>query len=367
MTKKDYYEILGVNKEASQEEIKKAFRQLARKHHPDVNTGSKEAEEKFKEINEAFQTLSDPQKRGQYDRFGHGAFRPDDVTGSRDFNFSDIFNEFGFDNLFRILFGSRQRSREGADLRYDLEISLEDAFQGLTKKIDIPYTSPCSSCKGTGAKSGFLKICTACNGTGQVKRIQRSALGQMINIIACNDCDGKGKKIIKSCEACNGSRKEEKTKKIEIKIPRGVEDGQYFKIHGGGEPGEDDSQTGDLYVFIGIKEHEIFDRYELDLFCKITIDLGTAIFGGEIKIPTITGKAKVKIPPGTQSHTILRLKGQGMTSLNATRRGDQCVRVIVQIPEKLTKKQEQAFKEFLSGKKVKMQKGFFEKLREYVK
>ncbi len=366
MEKKDYYEILGINRETSQEEIKKAFRQLARKHHPDVNTGSKESEEKFKEINEAFQTLSDPQKRAQYDQFGHGAFRTNDAAGSRDFSFSDIFNEFGFDDLFRVLFGSKKRSAEGADLRYDLEISLEDAFQGITQKVDIPYTSPCNSCKGTGAKSGFLKICTACNGTGQVKRVQRSAFGNMISIIACSDCEGKGKRVTKSCETCNGSGKERKTKKIEIKIPRGVEDGQYFKIPEEGELGEDYTTTGDLYIFISIKDHEIFDRNELDLFCKITIDIGTAIFGGEIEIPAITGKAKVKIPPGTQSHTIFRLRGQGMTSLHATKRGDQCVRVIVQIPEKLTKKQEQLFKEFLSGKKVKTQKGFFEKLREYV-
>lgn len=366
MEKKDYYEILGINKEASQEEIKKAFRQLARKHHPDVNTGSKEAEEKFKEINEAFQILSDPQKRVQYDQFGHNTFRPDDAAGSGDFNFSDIFKDFGFDDLFRILSGSRQKSPEGADLRYDLEISLEDAFQGLTQKIDIPYAAFCSSCKGTGAKSGFLKVCTSCNGTGQIRRVQRSIFGQMINIIACNDCEGKGKKVAKSCESCSGSGKVRKTKKIEIKIPRGVEDGQYLMIQGAGEPGEDNLKTGDLYIFISIKEHEIFDRHELDLFCKITIDLGTAIFGGEIEMPTITGKAKVKIPPGTQSHTILRLKGQGMTSLHATKRGDQCVRVIVQIPEKLTKKQEQLFEEFLSEKKVRAQKGFFEKLREYV-
>ncbi len=363
MAKKDYYEVLGIKNDASQEEIKKAFRQLARMHHPDVNTGSKEAEEKFKEINEAFQILSNPQKKAQYDQFGHESYKPEDMTGSEDFRYGDIFSGMGFEDLFRILFGSKQKSAEEADLRYDLKITLEEAFQGSTKMINISYSSLCSSCEGTGAKSGFLKVCTACNGTGQIKRVQRNIFGQMVNIIACRDCEGKGSKVTKSCDACQGSGKVKITKKIEINIPRGIEDGQYFKIQVAKESDEGHTPIEDIYIFMSIKEHEIFDRQELDLFCKITISLGTAIFGGEIEIPTIAGKAKVKIPPGTQSHTILRLEGQGMIALHGTKRGDQCVRIIVNIPENLSKKQKQLFEEFLPEKKVKMQKGFFDKLK----
>ncbi|MBI2676232.1 MAG: molecular chaperone DnaJ [Candidatus Aenigmarchaeota archaeon] len=370
MKKRDYYELLGVGKSASPEEIKRAFRQLARKWHPDVNPGNKEAEERFKEINEAFQVLSDPQKKAQYDQFGHSAFRPEDFAGFRDFRFEDLFRDFGFGDIFDVFSGfggggRRSRVREGADLRYDLEISLEEAFSGIATKIEVPHMAECPACKGTGAKPGFLKDCNACNGTGEVRKVHRTPIGHIASITTCSKCGGRGKFAEKRCDSCRGEGRVRKIRKIEIKIPKGVEEGQYLRIAGEGEPGENGGQPGDLYVVVGVKEHGIFDRHEADLFCKTTIDLGTAMLGGEIEIPTITGKARLKIPKGTQSHTVFRLKGQGMPYLNSGRRGDQLVRVEIQIPERLSKKQEGLLKEFLSERKAETRKGFFEKMKEY--
>jgi len=225
MTKKDYYQILGVDKNASQEEIKKAFRQLARKYHPDV--AGKESEEKFKEINEAFQVLSDPQKRAQYDQFGSAAFRPEDFN-FRWPSFDELFRDFGFGDIFDVFSGFRERTRDreaGADLRYDLEITLEDAFHGITEKIDIPTFVACKTCNGTGAKQGYLKDCPNCGGTGEVRRIQRSAFAQIVNITTCNKCNGSGQIIEKPCEDCKGAGRIKKIKKIEVKIPIGVDNG----------------------------------------------------------------------------------------------------------------------------------------------
>jgi len=370
MSKKDYYKILGVDKNASQEEIKKAFRQLARKYHPDV--AGKESEEKFKEINEAFQVLNDPQKRAQYDQFGHAAFRPEDFAGFRWPSFDDLFRDMGFGDIFDVFSGFGERTREGpeqgADLRYDLEIILEDAFYGLTKKIEVPMFVTCKTCDGTGAKHGYLKKCPSCDGTGEIRRIQRSAFAQIVNITTCNKCGGSGQIIEKPCDTCDGSGKVKKTKKIEVKIPKGVDTDSYLRIAGQGEVGYNGGPPGDLYVVIHVKPHSIFDRHENDLFCKTTISLGQAIFGGEIEVPTINGKAKLKIPAGTQSHTIFRLKGQGMPDLHNSGRGNQLVKVVVKIPEKLNKKQSEILKKFIdaSGEEVKTTRGFFDKMKEYI-
>jgi len=360
-SKRDYYEILGVNRNASTDEIKKAFRQLARKWHPDV--AGKETEEKFKEINEAFQVLNDPEKKNQYDQFGHNAFRPEDFSGFRTSGFEDLFRDFGFGDIFNV-FSKKTRATEGADLRYDIEISLQDALNGLTTKIEVPHFAKCSTCKGTGAKPGFLKECSNCGGTGEVRRIQRTAFGQIVNIAGCGKCRGLGKIVTKSCEACKGEGKVRKTKHIEIKIPKGISDDQYLRIAREGELGDNGGPSGDLYVVVSVKDHEIFDRHEADLLCKTTIDISTAVLGGEVEIPTISGKAKLKIPTGTQSHTVFRLKGQGMPYLNSNKRGDQLVKVIVEIPQKISKNQE----EFLraSEKKVETKKGFFEKMKEFI-
>ena len=362
--KRDYYEVLGVDRNASQDDIKRAFKQLARKYHPDVNPGDKAAEEKFKEINEAFQVLNDPNKKSQYDQFGHAAFRPEDLAGFRSFSFEELFRNFGFGDIFSG-FGEETRAREGADLRYDIEISLEDAYQGLTNKIDVPKFVTCSTCGGSGAKSGYLKDCNVCNGTGEIRKIQRSAFAQVINIRPCYRCSGRGKIAIKRCETCNGEGKVRKVKKIEVRVPRGIKDGQYLRIAGEGGLGENGGPPGDLFVVVNVKGHEIFDRHENDLFCKTSIDLGTAIFGGEIEVPTITGKAKLRIPRGTQSHTVFRLRGQGMPYINSHKFGDQLIKVIVRIPEKISEKQEKQLKELLAEKEIDTGKGFFEKLKEH--
>ncbi len=368
MAKKDYYEILGVGKNASQDEIKKAFRHLARKWHPDLNQDNKGAEEKFKEVNEAFQVLGDEQKRSQYDQFGHSAFKPEDFTGFRNSSFDDLFRDFGFGDIFDVFseFGNKEKARVGADLRYDIEISLEEAFNGLTTKIEFPHLAICVTCKGTGAKPGFLKTCPDCNGNGEIRRIQKSMFGQIVTVTTCRKCSGTGNIATKPCEICNGKGKVKKIKKIEVKIPKGINNGQHLRIAGEGEEGNNGGPPGDLYVVVIIKDHDIFERHDSDLFCRTTIDLGTAIFGGEVTIPTIDGKAKLKIPPGTQSHTVFKLRGLGMPYLNSNKRGDHLVKVIVEVPKKLSKKQEQSLKEFLSERKAETSKGFFERLKEYI-
>lgn len=370
MDKKDYYKILGIDKNASQEEIKKTFRHLARKYHPDV--AGKESEEKFKEINEAFQVLNDPQKRAQYDQFGSAAFRPEDFAGFRRPSFDDLFRDFGLGDIFDVFSGFRERTRRGpergADLKYDLEITIEEAFSGFSKKIEVPVFVICKSCEGTGAKHGSLKNCPECDGTGEIRRVQRTAFAQIVNIVACNKCGGSGQIIEKPCDSCGGAGRIRKTKTIEIKIPKGVDNGSYLRITGQGEAGYNGDPPGDLYIVINVKSHPIFDRRGNDLFCKTTISLGQAIFGDEIEIPTIKSKAKLKIPAGTQSHTVFRLKNQGMPDLHTNKRGDQLVKVIVKIPEKLDKTQRRLLKEFvkMGGEKIKTTRGFFDKMKEYI-
>lgn len=366
MTKKrDYYKVLGVSRTASEDDIKRAFKQLARKYHPDLNPGDKVAEDNFKEINEAFQVLNDPEKKSRYDQFGHAAFRPEDLAGFRTFSFEDLFRNFGFGDIFSG-FGRETRAREGADFRYDIEISLEDAYRGLTIKIEVPNFVTCSTCGGTGAKPGYLKDCNACNGTGEIKRVQRSAFAQVVNIGPCGKCGGKGKIATKHCDTCYGEGKVRKVKKIEVRVPRGINNGQYLRVAGEGGLGENGGQPGDLFVVVNVKDHEIFDRHESDLFCKTSIDWGTAVLGGEIEVPTLTRKARLRIPRGTQSHTVFRLKGQGMPLINSNKFGDQLVKVIVKIPEKISEKQEQLLKELLAEKKVETEKGFFDKLMEHL-
>ncbi|MDH7594032.1 MAG: molecular chaperone DnaJ [Methanomicrobiales archaeon] len=373
MAKKDYYEVLGVGRGASADEIKKAFRQLAKKYHPDLNPGNKEAEDRFKEINEAFQVLSDPQKRAQYDQFGHSAFRPEDFADFRRYSsFEEILKNFGFGDIFDVFspFGQRTTGREwpreGADLRYDVDITLEEAFHGIARKIEIPHLEECPACKGTGAQSGHLKTCPACGGSGEVRSVRKSAFGQMVSIRTCSTCGGRGRIIEKPCPGCRGSGRVERLRKIEIRIPPGVNDGQYLRIAGEGEPGLYGGPPGDLYVVVHVKPHAIFERKGADLHCSMTVDLASAILGTEIEVPTLTGKATLKIPPGTQSHTVFRLKGQGLPHLNQRGRGDLLVLVMVHIPEKVTKKQREAVKELFSTGKVETTPGFFDRLREYL-
>jgi len=353
MEKRDYYETLGVKRDASQDDLKKAFRQLARKYHPDLNKGSKEAEEKFKTINEAYQILSDPQKKAEYDQVGHAAFKPGDFSGSRTPSYDDLFRDFGLGDIFDAFSAGsgRTRSRAGADLRYEIEISLADAFYGTKNTVEVPHYSACGTCHGTGAQPGFLRDCPTCKGTGEIRKVQRSGRQQVMNIAPCPDCGGRGKIIGKPCETCRGRGTIQKTRRIEVSIPRGVEDGQFLRIAGEGEPGGNHGPPGDLYAVVHVKGHATFERHGADLYSTTVIGLGTALLGGEIKVATITGTAMLKIPPGTQSQTLFRLREQGMPYLNSDSRGDLLVKVVVKIPDKLTKKQEQLAKEAFSSEK----------------
>ncbi|HXW98145.1 MAG TPA: molecular chaperone DnaJ [Methanomicrobiales archaeon] len=370
MAKRDYYEVLGVPRNASEEDLKKAFRQMARKYHPDLNPGNKEAEEQFKEVNEAFQVLSDPKKKAQYDQFGHAAFRPEDFAGARSGSFEDLFRDFGFGDIFNVFGGGGgQRPRgpqPGADLRTDLEISFEEAFQGVKKTIEVPHSVECPACHGTGAKPGTLKTCPKCSGSGQVRSVRRSPFGQMVQISTCPQCGGSGNIAGETCETCHGGGNVRRVAKIEISVPKGIDDGQLIRAAGEGEAGERGGPPGDLYVVVHVSQHPIFERHGKDLYCKTTIDLATAILGGEVQVPTMTGNAGLKIPAGTQSHTVFRLRGQGMPGLDSSRRGDQLVKVVVHIPEKISKKQKELLREFSGEKKEETSAGFFEKLREFV-
>jgi len=372
MIKKDYYNILGVDKNASQQEIKKAYRQLARKYHPDVNLGNKEVEEKFKKINEAFEVLGNPEKRTQYNQFGHSAFRPEDLGGFRGFDFNDLFRDFGFGDIFDVFSGFRprraERRQQGVDIRFDYTITLEDAFNGLETKIQVPRFEKCGVCKGSGAKPGTRpKKCPNCDGTGEIRRVRRMGFMQMVNVSTCPKCGGSGEFIETPCPDCKGTGKERKLKTIKLKIPPGVDEGSYLRLVGEGELSNGNSPRGDLYVAIHMKSHYIFERHEDDLYCKSSISFTKACLGGEIEVPTINGKAKIKIPIGTESHTVFRLRSQGMPNLHNRKRGDQLVKVIVEVPKKLSKKQKELLKEFSkeSGEEAKISKGFFERLKEY--
>ncbi len=353
MAKGDYYEILGVKKDATQDDLKKAFRHLARKYHPDLNKGSKEAEEKFKEVNEAYQVLSDPQKKAQYDQVGHADFKPGEYTEARTPSYDDLFRDFGLGDIFDAFStgSGRARSRAGADLRYDIDISLTDAFYGTKNTVAVPHLIECRTCHGTGGKPGFTRTCTKCGGTGEIRTIQRRGQHQVMNIVECPDCGGRGKIIEKPCEICQGNGSLQKTRKIEVSIPRGVEDKQFLRIAGEGEPGENQGPSGDLYAVVHVKKDSSFERQGADLYSTARISLKTALLGGEISVRTITGTALLRIPRGTQSHTLFRMREQGMPYLNTDKRGCLLVKIVVQIPQKLTPKQEGLILEALAGVK----------------
>ncbi len=379
MTKKDYYETLGVSRDASPDEIKNAFRKLARKHHPDVNNGDKGSEAKFKEINEAFEILGNPQKKGQYDQFGHAAFGQGQGgfgSGGQGFgSFEDIFSGFGdiFD-IFSGGMGGRARRKNGpqsgADLKYDLEISLEDSFNGLTTKIEVPHLDICDKCDGTGARSGTTpETCSACGGTGEVRHIRRTFMGQVVSIGVCDKCNGTGKIIDSPCPECDGGGRVRKRRTIEVKVPKGIDSENHLRVAGEGDAGVKGGPNGDLYIIIHVRPHEIFERYDNDIYCKTSVSFSQAGLGDVIEVPTISGKkAKLKIPSGTQSHTVFRLKGQGMPDVHGRGAGDQMIKVVVKTPETLDKSQKEALRMFseASGEEIQETgKGFFDKMKEY--
>ncbi|KAF1077504.1 molecular chaperone DnaJ [Methanogenium sp. MK-MG] len=351
MGKQDYYETLGVRRDASQDDIKKSYRQLARKYHPDLNKGSKEAEEHFKEINEAYRVLSDPQKKAEYDQVGHAAFTPEDFAGYKTPGYDDLFRDFGLGDIFDVFSGRREsaRSRAGADLRYDISISLTDAFYGIKNTVEVPHDYECMTCHGTGGQPGFMRDCPTCRGTGELRRVQQSGGQQVMTIAPCPDCGGRGKIIGKPCETCQGRGMIRKTRRIEVSIPRGVRDGQFLRIAGEGEPGMKQGPPGDLYAVVHVTEHPSFERHGVDLQSRTNIGLRTALLGGEMTVPTLTGTALLTIPPGTQSHTLFRLRGQGMPYMGSDRRGDLLVKVVVTIPKNLTKVQKEMVDGAFSG------------------
>ncbi len=374
MPQKDYYKILGVDRNASQEEIKKAYKRLAKKYHPDISKESN-ATEKFKEINEAFAVLGDEKKRAQYDRFGTTAEGFSDFRG---FDFGDFGFGFGsgfdFGDIFSEIFGEgfsgfRTRARRtgrGASLRVDLEISLDEAYHGAVKTIVLPKQETCPSCGGSGAASpDAIKKCPACGGAGAVRHSRRTAFGIFQTTSTCSRCNGQGEVVTDFCHQCGGAGLVRKTKRIEIKIPKGIEEGTRLKIPGEGESGERGGEPGDLFVEVHIKPHPIFARRNSDLYIEVPISFITAILGGEIEVPTMDGKAKLVIPPGTQSHTILKMRGKGMPKLHGHGHGDQLVRVIVHIPEKVTKKERELLEKLRNESKSDFlpKEGFFQRLR----
>ena len=374
---KDYYELLGLQKGATDVEIKKAYRTLAMKYHPDRNPGNAEAEVKFKEVTEAYEVLKDSQKRAAYDRYGHAAFAQGAGAGGfGGFNFDFGGSGAGFGSIFEDIFsefmGGARRSRQqegvrGADIRYDLEITLEEAYKGLTKEIEIQTAVKCEDCHGTGAAEGSkAETCDTCHGTGRVRR----QAGFFIEERTCPTCNGTGKVIKNPCKKCGGTGKVSQKKVLEVTIPAGIDSENRMRLAGQGEAGMNCGPNGDLYIFVHIKPHPIFKRDATNLYCTVPLSMTTAALGGEIDIPCIDGTSeKVKIDEGTQSGTEVRLRKKGMTMLQSKSVGDLFVRFTVETPTKLTDKQKELLKQFAEESKESSPQstGFFEKLRELLK
>ncbi|MDI6812448.1 MAG: molecular chaperone DnaJ [Desulfitobacteriaceae bacterium] len=368
--KRDYYEVLGVGKTASETEIKQAYRKLARQHHPDVNPGDKEAEAKFKEATEAYDVLSDGDKRARYDQFGHAGVDPNQAGG-----FGGGFDMGGgFGDIFDMFFGGggggqrRNGPQRGSDLRYDMTLSFEEAAFGTEKEIEIPRMESCSDCQGSGAAAGtHPTTCPQCRGAGQVKTAQRTPFGQFQTVRTCPQCHGEGKIISSPCKTCNGQGKVRHVKTLKINIPVGSEDGLSLRLNGDGEAGTRGGPPGDLYIVLHVKPHKFFDREGNDVFCEVPITFVQAALGAEIDVPTLDGAVKMKIPEGTQTSTVFRLKGHGIPYRRGSGRGDQHVRVMVATPTKLTEKQKELLREFGEAASEQQQMGkksFFDKVKE---
>jgi molecular chaperone DnaJ len=372
-SKRDYYEVLGVQKGASRDEIKQAYRKLALQFHPDRNKDAA-AEGRFKEISEAYAVLSDDKKRAQYDQYGHAGFdqmySQEDIFRSADFSdFEDMFESFGFGGPFGGLFGSMfgasgmgrgrggRRREYGADLETGVEITLEEAAGGLKKDITYNRTKACPKCRGSGSEPGSArKTCGACGGRGQVQQARRAGPMQFFTVTTCGKCRGEGEVVENPCKGCSGTGKASEHEHIKVSIPAGVQDGMRLRLDGLGEYGKD--SPGDLFVRIYVKPHQTFERQGDDLALEIPVSFPKAAIGGEIEVPTLFGKARLHIPPGTQSHTVFRMKGEGMPRLGRSGRGDQLVRVVIDVPRKLGKRQKELLEE-LEKEEKERKKGLF--------
>jgi molecular chaperone DnaJ len=372
MAKADFYEVLGVVRTCDDKALKAAFRKLAMQFHPDRNPGDHSAEVRFKEVNAAYECLRDPQKRAAYDRFGHAAFENggNGAGFSGDFaaSMSDIF-----DNIFGDMMGGRRGRRTGSgrepggDLRYNLEISLSDAYAGKTAEIDVPTKVTCKTCTGTGAKPGTSpKTCPQCDGSGRV----RAAQGFFSIERTCPTCQGRGSVITDPCPECHGAGRTTEERKLSVNIPAGIEDGTRIRLAGEGEAGLRGGPAGDLYIFLSIKPHEFFQRDGADIFCRVPVSMTTAALGGEFQVPTIDGgKTRVKIPEGTQSGKQFRLKSKGMPVLRSTRVGDMYIQVVVETPRNLTRRQRELLEEFeqaSSAENNPESTGFFARVRDFL-
>ena len=370
MTNKDYYNTLGISKDTSKEDIKKAYKRLAKKYHPDINKDPS-ATEKFKEINEAAAVLGDDKKRANYDRYGtaeeaFGGGGYDYRGGSGDFDFGDIFDQFfGGGGMFG---GNRRQQKagpkRGSDLRFEMEITLHEAAFGIEKEVTIPKLETCDLCKGKGAeKESDIETCSTCAGSGMQTRQQRTPFGVFQTQTVCRACSGNGRHIKNHCSKCDGEGRVDVTKNVKINIPGGVDTGTRVRITGEGEAGEKGGPSGDLYVEIHVRDHQIFERHDDDLYMEIPISFTQAALGDEIDIPTLEGRSSLKIPSGTQTETIFRIRGKGIKHLRNSGRGDQMIKVSIQVPNKLNTKQKELLKEFekITGK---ANKSFFDKIKD---
>jgi molecular chaperone DnaJ len=367
MPTKDYYEVLGVSREASGEEIKQAYRALARRHHPDVADDKSKAEHRFKEINEAYEVLSDPRKRAQYDRFGYvgnGA-----TAGAADFGFGPA----GFGDIFDMFFGNargatqarRAGPERGSDLRYDIEITLEEAFAGTTREIAFDRLGQCSACKGSGAKPGTMIVpCDRCGGSGMVRTARQTPLGQIVTQSPCPRCGGEGHVVEHPCESCGSRGRTETEMRLTVTVPAGVDDGSRIRVAGNGEGGVRGGPPGDLYVYLTIAPHRLFKREGRDTFANVPISFTEAALGATIEVPSLGGDVSLTLPPGTQSGTTLRLRGYGMPSVRGSHRGDHQVTVHVVVPTKLTKRQRDLLEEYAEAGDRIDERTFFDRVKD---
>jgi molecular chaperone DnaJ len=371
MTDRDYYEVLGVSRSASDDELKSAFRRLARQYHPDVNN-SPDAEERFKEINEAYAVLSDTDRRAAYDRFGHAGVRG--AGGAPDFtvdfsDFADIFGDlFGFGGFGRTSRRSRNAPRRGSDLSYRLDLTFEEAVFGVEKEIEITRDETCSTCYGSGAEPGTSPVrCSNCNGSGEVRQVRQTILGSMVQVATCPVCNGQGEKIDTPCHTCKGRGLERITRRKVVSVPGGVDNGTQIRLAGEGQPGMNGGPNGNLYVTIQVKNHKFFRRRDNDIVLDLDVNIAQATLGVEVEIPTVDGNAVLKIPAGTQPGKVLRMRGKGVPHLRRNGRGDQLVVINVDIPTRLTSEQHELFEQLANslGSEVRPQeRSFLDWLKE---